>query len=97
MKEQIIKVTTVNKMLFIKGKLSRTPLEAIIKNEQELHLLKSSMIHQGIDFTIEDYVKPKPVKKAVIKPIVSKKKTVKKKIENPTTILEKISNEEIDE
>ena len=93
MKEQLIKVTTVNKMLFIKGKLSRTPLEAIIKNDSEMNLLKSSMIHQGIEFTIEEYVKPVSVKKVNIKPIVAKKKVTKKKVTNPKTILEKISNE----
>jgi len=93
MKEQIIKVSTVNKMLYIKGKLSRTPLEAIIKNENELNLLKSSMIHQGIEFTIEDYVKPVPKKKVIVKPIAAKKKVVKKKITEPKTILEKISND----
>ena len=50
MKEKIIKVFTPNKMLFIKGKLSRTPLEVIIKYDEDINLLKSSMIHQGIDF-----------------------------------------------
>ena len=93
MKEQIIKVSTVNKMLYIKGKLSRTPLEAIIKNENELNLLKSSMIHQGIEFTIEDYVKQVQKKKVTIKPIAAKKKVIKKKTTEPKTILEKISNE----
>jgi hypothetical protein len=93
MKEKIIKVKTVNKMLLIKGKLSRTPLEAIIKSETELKLLKASMIHQCIDFVVEDYIKPEPIKKSIEKPIATKKKIEKKKIENPTTILEKLSIE----
>ena len=93
MKEQIVKVITPNKMLFIKGKLSRTPLEAIIKHDVELNLLKSSMIHQGIEFTIEEYIKPVSVKKTIIKPIAAKKKVTKKKTTSPKTILEKISNE----
>ncbi len=91
---KIVKVTTPNKMLFIKGKLSRTPLQTIIKFDHDLKLLKSSMIQQGIKFTIEDYVKPVPKKKTTIKPIVAKKKVTKKKITEPKTILEKISNED---
>jgi hypothetical protein len=93
MKEKIIKVTTKNKMLFIKGKLSRTPLEAILKSEEEITLLKSSMIHQGIEFTVEDYVKPIPKKKQIKKIVSKKKTTTKKKVSEPKTILEKISTE----
>ena len=93
MKDKLIKVTTSNRMLFIKGKLSRTPLEVIVKHSEELNLLKSSMIHQGIKFTIEDYIPPVPKKKDPIKNITSKKKATKKKSTTPKTILEKISNE----
>lgn len=96
MKEKIIKVSTANRMLFIKGKLSRTPLEVIVKNEAELNMIKTNMIHQGINFTIEDYEKPiKKIKSSAIKNIVSTKKdTSKKKITNPKTILEKMSVED---
>jgi len=95
MKTKIIKVSTPNKMLFIKGKLSRTPLEAIINSENDLNLLKSSMIHQGLEFKIEDYI---PIKvRPKIKNIVSKKKIIKKKNTEPKTMLEKISAEESNE
>jgi len=98
MKTKLIKVTTPNKMLFIKGKLSRTPLESIVKFENELNLLKSSMVHQGIEFTIENYNPVKPIKKNEVKNIsVAKKVKNKKKITEPKTILEKISNEEVGE
>ena len=94
MKEQIIKVITPNKMLFIKGKLSRTPLEVIINNENELNLLKSSMEHQDVEFTVETYIKPKPVKKTKTKNSLTKKKVTKKEDEKSKSILEKISNDE---
>jgi hypothetical protein len=95
MKEKIIKVFTPNKMLFIKGKLSRTPLEVIIKYDEDINLLKSSMIHQGIDFKIEDYepeIKKMKVKAKKLE--VKKPPKAKKKITNPKTILEKLSNED---
>jgi len=91
MKPQLIKVTTYNKMLFIKGLLVRTPLTTIVKSKNELDLLKHSMIHQEIEYTIEDY-KPKVKTAKKIKAVESKKKIVKEKKE-PTTILEKISTE----
>ena len=95
MKDQLVKVTTPNRMLFIRGKLSRTPLEVIIKHEPELNLLKSSMLHQGIKFTTENYIPMKVKNEKQLKNIVSKKKeSIKKKITKPKTILEKISNEE---
>ena len=92
MKEKLVKVNTPNKMLYIKGKLSRTPLQARIKFEEELNLLVSSMIHQGIDFTVEDY-EPKP-KVEKEKPIQAKKVVKKKAKKKPTSTLEKIASEE---
>ncbi len=94
MKPQLIKVKTVNKMLFIKGRLVRTPLEAIIKSEEELNLLKSSMIHQNIDFNIELYNPEKPKKIIKKKETLLKQKDIETKKKNPTTILDKIKASE---
>jgi len=92
MKPLLLKVSTPNKMLFIKGKLSRTPLETIIKSEEELNLLKSSMHNQSINFTIENYVRP--VKKIIPKVVTHVKKSTPKKKTEPKTILEKIAVDE---
>jgi hypothetical protein len=96
MEAQLLTVKTPNKMLFIKGKLSRTPFKAIIISESELKILKSSMKLQSIEYTIEKYVKPE--KKAVpIKQLRRAPKIEKpKKIESPSSILESISNETIE-
>ena len=92
MKPQLLKVKTASRMLFIKGRLVRTPLEAIIKSIEELNLLKSSMANQGIEYDIEDY-NPKPiVKKTKIIKKKNKKETLKTK-KKPKTLLEKISAE----
>jgi len=92
MKPQLVKVITPNKMLFLKGRLVRTPLEIVITYENELNLLKASMSHQAINFEIEDY---KPVeKKPAVKPMTTNKTSkVKKKTSTPKTILEKLSKE----
>ena len=92
MKAILLKVKTSNKMLFLKGKLSRTPFEAIINSDNELNVLKSAMKLQCIDYETSVYVKP--IKKPkLVKQMKRKVKTKKVKISEPKTILEKISNE----
>jgi len=92
MKPKLIRVSTPNRMLFIKGKLIRTPLDAIINFEDELRLIESSMIHQGISFTIEDYIPEKinipKIIEVVNEPLIEKTKS------EPKSILEKLSQDE---
>lgn len=96
MKNTLLKVKTPNKMIFIKGKLSRTPFEVVV-NSNELKKIELSMKLQSIKYSKEPYkpldkkVKPKiiPVEKTIIE-----KPSIKKE---PKTILEKISNESTNE
>ncbi len=92
MKAKLLKVKTPNKMLFIRGRLVRTPLEHLIKFEAELRMLKMSMLNQNIDFELEDYnpEKPKVKKSKKVKKVKEKIKPQKK----ATTLLEKIQQEE---
>jgi hypothetical protein len=94
MKDILLKIKTPNKMLFLKGKLSRTPFETIVKTKKELRMLESAMQLQSIEYTVESYVKPK--EKPKIEPVKSKKEPKIKSTEpkKPKTILEKISNED---
>jgi len=92
MKAKLLKVKTPNKMLFIKGKLIRTPLEYIIKFKEELNLLKSSMNIQGIEYDLEDYIPEVVIKKKITTQNIKKNITKKPKKE-ATTILEKIVDE----
>ena len=92
MKAILVKVKTPNKMLFLKGKLSRTPFEAIINSENELNVLKSAMKLQNVEYETSVYIKPKkqakPVKQTRRAPKIKKVKKTEAK-----TLLEKISNE----
>jgi hypothetical protein len=94
MKPQLLKAITPNKMLFIKGKLIRTPLEYVIRSEAELNLLKASMICQSVKYSIKDYVAPAKEEKKVIEVVEEKLEEPKKK--KLKTTLEKIAND-IDE
>lgn len=85
----LLKVLTPNRMLFLKGKLSRTPFEAIIEHENELKVLKTNMASQGIVYETEPYVKK--VKQEKPKPVVKKEEPKKKPKTEPKSILEKIA------
>ncbi len=95
MKHQLVIVKTPNKMLFIKGRLVRSPLEAIVKHQNELDLLVASLIHQGVEYEMKDYIKEKIVKKEIVKNLKVKKTKVKEEKE-PITILENIVAEIIE-
>lgn len=91
MNPKLLKVKTPGKMLFIKGRLVRTPLEDIIRFETELNLLKSSLVLQGIEFEIIDYV---PIEvKHVVEPVIVEEVKVKKVID-PKSILGKLAAED---
>ena len=92
MKPILVKVKTPNKMLFLKGKLSRTPFEAVVNSEKELNILKSSMKLQNVEYKILAYTKPKRQPKPVKQKRRAHKIKKTEKIETKT-ILEKISNE----
>ena len=92
MKAILVKVKTPNKMLFLKGKLSRTPFEAIINSQTELNILKSTMKLQNVEYEILSYTKPKKQPKPVKQKRRAPKIKTTEKIE-PKTLLEKISNE----
>ena len=59
----LVKVSTPNRMVEINGKLIRTPLEHIAR-ENELPALKTKLVYDSITFTVEDYVKPVAKKKS---------------------------------
>jgi len=92
MKAILLKVKTPNKMLFLKGKLSRTPFEAIIKSSEELRLIKTYMQLQNVEYNIEPYVEvaKNPAKSLEVKKVSKIKQPEKTEAK---TILEKISNE----
>lgn len=89
MKPQLLKVLTPNKMLFIKGRLVRSPLETIITNEKDLNLLKLNLKNLDVQYTIIDYKKEELdqviVEEKIEEPIKTKKKS------EPKTTLEKIA------
>lgn len=92
MKPQLLKVITPNKMIFIKGRLVRSPLESIIKSETELSLVKLNLNSQSIKYTLEDYKKPEVKKEEPVK-VLAKKPVKAKKKDSEKTTLEKIAED----
>jgi len=89
-----LNIKTPNRMIFVHGKLSRTPLKTVVTKEV-LEALKVKMAAEGIlNFSIKEYSPPKPAEpKPIEKPVVEKKTAVKKKTA-PKSTLEKLSSEE---
>lgn len=82
-------------MLYIKGKLIRTPLTTIVKFKNELDLLKASLNILGAEYTIEDYVKKdKSTVELIREEEVIEEEIIKtKKKSVPKTTLEKMADE----
>lgn len=96
MKPKLVKVKTPNKMIALKGKLIRSPFEAIINSKNDLDLLKSFMNAQNVDYEITVYIKPKEKIRPVIQKEIKKTDNDKKIKLKSKTLLEKISNEKIE-
>jgi len=80
-------ISTPNRMILVNGKLTRSPLTAIVE-EQNLAPIRAKIAQDGIlDFSIEPYVEE--VVEEIVKPPVKKKKTAPKK-KAATSTLEKI-------
>ena len=78
-KRYLVKVSTPNRIVDVKGKLIRTPFEHIAR-EDEVEALKTKLIYDSLVYTIEEYVKPvveKKVEEKIEKPKAAPKKTIK--------------------
>lgn len=89
--KKLLKVETPNKMIFIKGLLVRTPFESVIEFKEELDLLISLLIHQGVKYVVEDYIEEEEVQELTSKKVEEEKPVVKEKVAK--TILENIAKE----
>lgn len=92
MNPKVLRVITPNKMIFIKGKLIRSPFKSIVTSESQLNLLEASLKNLDVNYTIRDYKKEEPVK-AVKKPVEEKPVEKKTKKSEPKSTLEKIASD----
>ena len=94
MKYKVV-INTPSRMILINGKLSRTPLTAII-DEKQLLFVKTKITAEGIlNYSITPHVPEIIVeKKEEPEPIIVQRKKNKKDIIDSSTTLGKIFNEE---
>ena len=81
----IIKVTSPNRMIAVKGVPVRTPCDIKVTNEQEKTFMITLLQSQGLLFEVKGIEKPKKKTTTVHKPAPAKKKTAKKKKVDTTT------------
>lgn len=78
----ILKVTSPNRMIAVKGVPVRTPCEIKVTNEADLNFHTTVLKSQGLSYEINEIKKPK--KKTAHKPAAPKRKTAKKKVDTTT-------------